>query len=145
LHRFKLAVTGRTAHLNGTIRRQGLSIQKTANSRNERSAFAGESPLIHIRPAIMSYDYQGIASVITASRHLGTRSDECLNDSVNIQLTSSGKPTIARLNFDTPLQWPAHPNFVAVNLPDGSSVGGVIAEIEKSTEGPGWVTFTVDD
>ncbi len=68
----------------------------------------------------MSYDYQVIASVIAASRHMGTHSDEHLNESVNIQLTSSGKPTIARLNFDMPLQWPAHPNFVMVNLPDGS-------------------------
>ncbi|MDO9342326.1 MULTISPECIES: hypothetical protein [Pseudomonas] len=93
----------------------------------------------------MSYDYQGIASVITASRHMGTHSDELLNEAVNIQLTSSGKPTIARLSFDAPLQWPAHPNAVVVNLPDGTSVGGVIAEIEKSADGPGWVTFTVDD
>ena len=93
----------------------------------------------------MSYDYQGIASVITASRHMGTGSDERLNESVDIQLTSSGKPTIARLNFSKPLQWPGHPNFVAVNLPDGSSVGGVIVEIERTTDGPGWVTFTVDD
>lgn len=93
----------------------------------------------------MSYDYQGIASVITASRHLGTRSDEHLNESVNIQLTSSGKPTIARLSFDNPLQWPGHPNFVAVNLPDGASIGGVIMEIERANDGPGWVTFTVDD
>ncbi|MBK5477378.1 hypothetical protein JFU04_14895 [Pseudomonas sp. TH21] len=93
----------------------------------------------------MSYDYQGTASVITASRHLGTASDEHLNESVEIQLTSSGKPTIARLNFDRPLQWPGHPNFVAVSLPDGSSVGGVIVEIERTTDGPGWVTFTVDD
>ncbi|KAF2407467.1 hypothetical protein SAMN04490179_3849 [Pseudomonas antarctica] len=93
----------------------------------------------------MSYAYQGIASVITASRHVGTQSDEHLNESVNIQLTSGGKPTIARLNFDTPLQWPGHPNVVVVNLPDGSSVGGVIADIEKSADGPGWVTFTVDD
>ena len=93
----------------------------------------------------MSYDYQGIASVITASRHIGTPSDEHLNESVSIQLTSSGEPTIARLSFDKPLQWPGHPNFVAVNLPDGTSVGGVIVEIERATDGPGWVTFTVDD
>ncbi|UII74199.1 hypothetical protein LVW35_13900 [Pseudomonas sp. HN11] len=93
----------------------------------------------------MSYDYQGIASVITASRHMGTPPDEQLNESANIQLTSSGKPTLARLSFDDPLQWPPHPNYVTVNLPDGSSVGGVIADIEKSTDGPGWVTFTVDD
>ncbi|AQT94527.1 hypothetical protein B1R45_15030 [Pseudomonas azotoformans] len=66
----------------------------------------------------MSYDYQGIASVITASRHMGTHSDELLNEAVNIQLTSSGKPTIARLSFDAPLQWPAHPNAVVVNLPE---------------------------
>jgi hypothetical protein len=93
----------------------------------------------------MSNDYQGIASVITASRHMGTDSDERLNETVKIQLTCSGKPTIARLSFETPLQWPGHPNFVLINLPDGLSVGGVIAEIEKSAEGPGWVTFTVDD
>ncbi|MFP3492845.1 hypothetical protein SB759_01360 [Pseudomonas sp. SIMBA_059] len=93
----------------------------------------------------MSYDFQGTASVITASRHLGTPSDECLNDSVEIQLTSSGKPTVARLNFDSPLDWPGHPNFVTVTLPDGSSVSGVIAEIERPADAPGWVTFTVDD
>ncbi|WP_073525624.1 hypothetical protein [Pseudomonas fluorescens] len=93
----------------------------------------------------MSYDYQGIASVITASRHLGTPSDERLNESQNIQMTSSDKPTLARLNFDTPLDWPGNPNFVTVNLPDGSSVGGVIAELERPADGPGWVTFTVDD
>ena len=93
----------------------------------------------------MSYDFQGIASVITASRHLGTKSDERLNDSVNIQMSSRGKPTIARLDFDTPLDWPGNPNFVAVNLPDGSSVSGVIVEITRPTNAPGWVTFTVDD
>ena len=93
----------------------------------------------------MSYDYEGSASVITASRHLGTDSDECLNDSVNIQMNSSGKPTVVRLAFDTPLEWPGHPNFVTVNLPDGTSVSGVIAEIQRPTDGPGWVAFTVDD
>jgi len=93
----------------------------------------------------MSYDFQGIATVITASRHLGTPSDERLNDSVGIQMSSSGKPTIARLEFDKPLDWPGHPNFVAVNLPDGSSVNGVIVEIERPTNAPGWVTFTEDD
>ncbi|ROM33989.1 hypothetical protein BK648_24865 [Pseudomonas poae] len=93
----------------------------------------------------MSYDFQGTASVITASRHLGTPSDERLNESVEIRMTSSGKPTIARLNFDTPLDWPGHPNFVTVNLPDGSSVSGVIVEIERPVDAPGWVAFTVDD
>ena len=57
----------------------------------------------------MSYDYQGIASVITASRHIGTPSDEHLNESVSIQLTSSGKPTIARLSFDKPCSGQATP------------------------------------
>lgn len=93
----------------------------------------------------MSYDYEGSASVITASRHLGTGSDECLNDSVDIHLSSSGKPTVVRLAFDTTLEWPGHPNFVTVNLPDGTSVSGVIVEIQRPTDGPGWVTFTVDD
>ncbi|MDQ0704058.1 hypothetical protein QF043_002850 [Pseudomonas sp. W3I7] len=92
----------------------------------------------------MSYDYQGNASVITASRHLGTQSDECLNASVAIHLTSSGKPTLACLSFETPLDWPGNPNFVTINLPDGTSVSGVIAEIERRNDGPGWVTFTVD-
>ncbi|WP_330211038.1 hypothetical protein [Pseudomonas sp. AM4(2022)] len=93
----------------------------------------------------MFYDYQGIASVITASRHLGTPSDERLNESKSIQMTSSGKPTIVRLDFDTPMDWPGNPNFITVNLPDGSSVSGVIAELERPANGPGWVTFTVDD
>ena len=93
----------------------------------------------------MSYDFRGIASVITASRHLGTPSDERLNDSVDIQLSSSGKPTIARLDFDKPLDWPGNPNFVAVHLPDGSTVSGVIVDIDRPTNAPGWVTFTVDD
>jgi hypothetical protein len=93
----------------------------------------------------MSYDFQGIASVITASRHLGTPSDERLNDSVDIQLSSSGKSTIARLDFDKPLDWPGNPNFVAVHLPDGSTVSGVIVDIERPTNASGWVTFTVDD
>ena len=93
----------------------------------------------------MSYDYQGTASVITASRHLGTPSDERLNESKNIQMKSSGKPTIARLDFDTPMDWPGNPNFITVNLPDGSSVSGVIAELQRPADGPGWVTFTVDD
>ncbi|MBN2977419.1 hypothetical protein BFW88_10660 [Pseudomonas fluorescens] len=93
----------------------------------------------------MSYDYQGNATVITASRHLGTPSDERLNESVDIQLTSSGKPTIARLDFHAPLDWPGNPNFVTVNLPEGTSVSGIIAEIQRPQDGPGWVTFTVDD
>ena len=93
----------------------------------------------------MSYDFQGIASVITASRHLGTPTDERLNDSVDIQLSSSGKPTLARLDFDKPLDWPGNPNFVAVHLPDGSTVSGVIVDIDRPTDAPGWVTFTVDD
>lgn len=93
----------------------------------------------------MSYHFQGIASVITASRHLGTPSDEHLNESVDIHLSSSGKPTIARLDFETPLDWPGNPNFVAVNLPDGSSVSGVIVEIARPANARGWVTFTVDD
>lgn len=93
----------------------------------------------------MPYDYQGSASVITVSRHLGTQSDERLNASVSIHLTSSGKPTLARLSFEIALDWPGNPNFVTVNLPDGSSVSGVIAEIERPNTGPGWVTFTVDD
>lgn len=93
----------------------------------------------------MSYDFQGIASVITASRHLGTPSDERLNDSVDIQLSSSGKPTLARLDFDKPLDWPGNPNFVAVHLSDGSTVSGVIVDIDRPTDAPGWVTFTVDD
>ncbi|WP_411380316.1 hypothetical protein [Pseudomonas sp. MPB26] len=93
----------------------------------------------------MSYNFEGTASVITASRHLGTESDERLNDSVTIRMSSSGKPTIVRLDFDSPLEWPGNPTFVTVNLPDGTSVSGVIAEIERPVEGPGWVTFTVDD
>ena len=93
----------------------------------------------------MSYDYQGIASVITASRHLGKKSDECLNESVTIQMTTSGKPTIVRMNFNAPLDWPGNPNFVTVNLPDGRAVSGVIAELERPAVGPGWVAFTVDD
>ncbi|WP_338480557.1 hypothetical protein VRB67_09580 [Pseudomonas trivialis] len=93
----------------------------------------------------MSYDYQGPASVITASRHLGTEAVERLNESVDIQMTGSGKPTIVRLSFQTPLQWPGHPNHVTVNLPDGTAVGGVIVEIERPNDGPGFVTFTVDD
>ncbi|CRM71823.1 hypothetical protein [Pseudomonas sp. 58 R 3] len=93
----------------------------------------------------MSYDFQGIASVMTASRHLGTPSDERLNDPVNIRMSSRGKPTIARLDFDTPLAWPGNPNFVAVNLPGGATVSGVIVDIERPTNAAGWVTFTVDD
>ncbi|KRP69704.1 hypothetical protein YA0871_24795 [Pseudomonas paralactis] len=93
----------------------------------------------------MSYDYQGPASIITASRHLGTQADERLNEHVDVNLTSSGKPTLVRLDFDTPLQWPGNPNFVTVNMPDGTSVSGVIAEIERPADGAGWVTFTVDD
>lgn len=93
----------------------------------------------------MSYDYRGTASVITASRHLGTHSDERLNKSKNIQMTSTDKPTLVRLNFDAPLDWPGNPNFITVNLPDGSSVSGVIAELERPADAPGWVTFTVDD
>ncbi|KRP58644.1 hypothetical protein [Pseudomonas trivialis] len=93
----------------------------------------------------MPYDYQGPASVITARRHLGTEPEEVLNESVDIQMTSSGKPTIVRLSFQSPLQWPGHPNHVTVNLPDGNAVSGVIAEIERPTDGPGWVAFTVDD
>ena len=93
----------------------------------------------------MSYNFQGNASVMTASRHLGTPSDECLNESAEIHLSSSGKPTIERLDFDKPLDWPGNPNFVAVNLPDGSTVSGVIVDIERPTNAPGWVTFTVDD
>ena len=93
----------------------------------------------------MSYDYQGNASVITASRHLGIQSDERLNASVLIQLTSSGKSTLGYLSFETPLDWPGNPIFVTVNLPDGSCVSGVIADIERPNDGPGWVTFTVDD
>ncbi|MDQ0654463.1 hypothetical protein [Pseudomonas cedrina] len=93
----------------------------------------------------MSYNFEGTASVITASRHLGTEPDERLNDSVAIRMTSSGKPTIVRLDFDSPLEWPGNPTFVTVNLPDGTSVSGVIAEIKRPVEGPGWVTFTVDD
>ncbi|ELQ15428.1 hypothetical protein A986_16206 [Pseudomonas fluorescens BRIP34879] len=93
----------------------------------------------------MSYDYQGPASVITARRHLGTEPEEVLNESVDIKMTSSGKPTIVSLNFQTPLQWPGHPNYVTVNLPDGTSVSGVTVEVERPTEGPGFVRFTVDD
>ena len=93
----------------------------------------------------MSYEFQGIATVITASRHLGTPSDERFNNGVNIQMSSSGKPTIARLDFDKPLDWPGNSNFVAVNLPDGSTVSGVIVDSERPTNAPGWVTFTVDD
>ncbi|EIK67367.1 hypothetical protein PseBG33_2320 [Pseudomonas synxantha BG33R] len=93
----------------------------------------------------MSYDYQGPASIITASRHLGTQADERLNEHVDVNLTGSGKPTLVRLDFDTPLEWPGHPNFVMVNLPDGTSFGGVIAEIERPADGAGWVKFTVDD
>lgn len=93
----------------------------------------------------MSYNFQGNAGVMTASRHLGTPSDECLNETVDIHLSSGGKPTIARLDFDKPLDWPGNPNFVAVNLPDGSSVSGVIVDIERPANAPGWVTFTVDD
>ncbi|MBV4455724.1 MULTISPECIES: hypothetical protein [Pseudomonas] len=93
----------------------------------------------------MSYNFEGTANVITASRHLGTESDERLNNAVDIRMTSSGKPTIVRLDFDSPLEWPGNPTFVTVNLPDGTSVSGVIAEIERPIEGPGWVTFTVDD
>lgn len=93
----------------------------------------------------MSYDYQGSASVITASRHLGTPSDERLNDPVDIHLSSSGKPTVVRLTFTAPLEWPGNPNAVTVNLPDGTSVSGVIVDMDRPAEGPGWVTFTVDD
>jgi hypothetical protein len=93
----------------------------------------------------MSYDYQGPASIITASRHLGTEDDECLNENANITMSSSGKPTIVHLAFDAPLTWPGHPNFVTVNLPDGTSVSGVITELERSDDRPGWVKFTVDD
>ena len=93
----------------------------------------------------MTYEFQGIASVITASRYLGTPSDERLNNSVNIQMSISGKPTIVRLGFDKPLDWPNNPNFVAVNLPAGSSVSGVIVDIKRPTNAAGWVTFTVDD
>lgn len=93
----------------------------------------------------MSYDFQGTASVITASRHLGAPSDERLNDSIDIQMSSSGKPTIARVDFETPLNWPGNPNFVAVNLPDGSCVSGLIVDMERPVSAPGWVTFTVDD
>ncbi|AZF31686.1 hypothetical protein C4J89_2211 [Pseudomonas sp. R4-35-07] len=93
----------------------------------------------------MSYDHQGPASVITASRHLGTEDDECLNENANIKMTSSGKPTIVRLDFDTPLTWPGNPNFVTVNVPDGTSVSGVIVALERPADGSGWVTFTVDD
>jgi hypothetical protein len=93
----------------------------------------------------MSYDYQGSASVITASRHLGTPSDECLNADVGIHLSRSEKPTIATLKFAAPLQWPGNPNVVTVNLPDGTSVSGVIVDLQRPAEGQGWVTFTVDD
>ncbi|KRP65737.1 hypothetical protein [Pseudomonas orientalis] len=93
----------------------------------------------------MSYDHQGTVSLITASRHLGTEDDEVLNENVDIKMTSSGKPTIVRVDFPTPLQWPGHPNFVTVNLPGGTSVGGVIVALERPADGPGWVTFTVDD
>lgn len=93
----------------------------------------------------MSYDHQGTASIITASRHLGTEDDELLNENVDIKMTSSGKPTIVRVDFSSPLQWPGHPNFVTVNLPDGTSISGVIVAWERPDDGPGWVTFTVDD
>ncbi|WP_300628477.1 hypothetical protein [Pseudomonas sp.] len=93
----------------------------------------------------MSYEHQGTASVITASRHLGTEADERLNDNVDIKMTSSGKPTLVRLDFSSPLEWPGNPNFVTVNLADGTSVSGVIAALERPADGAGWVTFTVDD
>ncbi|AZF04930.1 hypothetical protein [Pseudomonas sp. R5-89-07] len=93
----------------------------------------------------MPYNHQGPASVITASRHLGTEADECLNENLDINMTSSGKPTIVRVDFNSPLKWPGNPNFVTVNLPDGTSVSGVIVALERPAEGPGWVTFTVDD
>lgn len=93
----------------------------------------------------MSYDHQGTASIITASRHLGTEDDELLNENVDIKMTCSGKPTIVRVDFSRPLQWPGHPNFLTVNLPDGTSVSGVIVELQRPAEEKGWVTFTVDD
>lgn len=93
----------------------------------------------------MSYDHRDTVSIITASRHLGTEDDECLNENVDIKMTRSGKPTIVRVDFSAPLQWPGHPNSVTVNLPDGTSLSGVIVALERPADGPGSVTFTVDD
>jgi hypothetical protein len=92
----------------------------------------------------MSYDYQGPASVIIVSHHLGTGDDGCVKENVNIEMTSSDGPTIVHLNFEAPLKWPGHPNVVTVNLPDGTSVSGVITELERSDDKQNWVKFTVE-
>ena len=98
-------------------------------------------PLLKVKA--MSYDHHGPANIIIASRRLGVHSDECLNEAVDIQLTLG--PTTAHMRFSQPLDWPANPNYVTVLLPDGSLTGGVIVEHQRPTDGPGWLTFTVDE
>ncbi len=93
----------------------------------------------------MSQTYQGTASVLLASRHLGVEPDECLNEKVTVRLSESGTRTIARLEVDQPVQWPGHANHVEVRLPDGSVVKGVIVEINRQTEHAAWLTFSLDD
>lgn len=93
----------------------------------------------------MTCEHHGPASVILASRHLGVESKECLNEAIDVHLTQSGTPPLARLSFDQPLDWPANPTYVSVVLPDGTNVGGVIAQLQRSADGAGWVTFTLDD
>ena len=93
----------------------------------------------------MSHTYQGTASVLLASRHLGVEPDECLNENVTVHLSESGTPTIVRLELEQPIKWPGHANHVEVRLPDGTVVKGLIVEINRQTEGDEWLTFSLDD
>ncbi len=91
----------------------------------------------------MSLTHEGNANVLLASNHLGADSEKRLNESVAIRLSESGTPTIARLEFKQPVQWPGHANHVTVTL-DDREIKGLIIEIHRQEQDE-WLTFSLDD